>query len=265
MMIKCSRQDEKRILDYIGSDYPSCLYLYLDLLKYGFDTDSVEVYLQQQEKKVMAVLLRYYSCLHVYSRENAFDAKETATFFTANHFTILYCAAKTADRVYAAFSEAQAEKATVTKGWVAQIRKVDQAPKGLAVRADKEDFDQIVRLIYDDEDIGRSYKFDELAAQLKERNQQGYARNLVIKQNGVVIAHACTNAELKSISVVAELLVRNEYRRKGYASEIWRTICSELLGEGKEVYSFYYSEESRTLHKHIGFHEICEWAKIVVS
>ena len=104
-----------------------------------------------------------------------------------------------------------------------------------------------------------------MAKQIEERNQEGYARNLVIKQDGQVIAHACTNAELNRIAVVAELLVKEGYRKKGFASEIWRTICSQLLSEGKEVYSFYYSEESRILHKHIGFHEICEWAKVVIS
>ena len=101
--------------------------------------------------------------------------------------------------------------------------------------------------------------------QLIQRNKEGYARNLVIKDNDLVIAHACTNAEFANIAVVAELLVRKEYRRRGYASEIWRDICGKLLAEGKEVYSFYYSEESRRLHKHIGFFEVCGWSKIVIN
>ena len=120
-------------------------------------------------------------------------------------------------------------------------------------------------MIYEDDDIGQSYNYTDLAKQIEERNREGYARNLVIKQNDLVIAHACTNAEIGKIAVVAELLVRKEYRRKGYASEIWRTICRQLLSEEKEVFSFYYSEESRALHKRIGFYEVCEWTKIVIS
>ena len=210
-------------------------------------------------------MLKYYSCLHVYSRENSFDSEELATFFTENRFTMLYCTAATAKRVHMAFSQEVKKKAIITNGWVAQIERIDHEPRGLVVAAEKQDFVQIIKLIYEDDDIGRSYKFDELAKQIEERNQEGYARNLVIKQDGQVIAHACTNAELNRIAVVAELLVKEGYRKKGFASEIWRTICSQLLSEGKEVYSFYYSEESRILHKHIGFHEICEWAKVVIS
>lgn len=265
MITKCSEKDRERILDYIGSDYSSCLYLYLDLLKCGLHSDLIEVFVQQDGERMTAILLKYYSCLHVYAKDDRFCADELSAFFGGNQFKMLYCTAKTAERVYAAFSDPQREKATVTKGWVAQITKIDREPKGLAVHAEEQDFPQIASLIYGDEDIGRSYHFDDLVQQLEERNRQGYARNLVIKQDGKVIAHACTNAELNNIAVVAELIVEKNHRGKGYASEIWRDICEKLLEEGKEVYSFYFSEESRNLHQHVGFFEVCEWAKIVVA
>lgn len=265
MISKCVNADEKQILEYIGNDYPCCLYLYLDLLKYGIESDSISVYIQIHGGDIKALLLKYYSCLHVFSRDNNFHAEELANFFISNHFTILYCTVETAERVYMAFSHEIKKKAAITKGWVARIERVDHAPRGLAVTAKEQDFAQIIKLIYEDHDIGRSYKYDELAKQIEERNEEGYARNLVIKRDSQVIAHACTNAELNGIAVVAELLVKEEFRKRGFASEIWRTICDQLLCEGKEVYSFYYSEESRTLHKHIGFYEVCEWAKVVIS
>lgn len=265
MINKCIREDEKLVLGYIGADYPRCLYLYLNLKKYGLDSDFIDMFILFSESEIKAVLLKYYSCLHVYSSDNQFDAEELACFFIENKYTMLYCAAETARKVYSAFPNVIKGKAVITEGWVAQIKRVDHDPKGLAQPAGKEDFEQIARLIYDDDDIGRSYKFDELVKQLEERNQQGYARNLVIKHGDMVIAHACTNAENEEIAVVAELLVGKEFRRKGYASEIWRSICSQLLIEGKEVYSFYYSKESRYLHKKIGFFEVCNWAKIVIE
>ena len=265
MISECLKTDETRILSYIGKDYPLCLYLYLDLLKYWAESDTVSVYVQTKNDEIEAILLRYYSCLHIFSRQNTNDANELANFICKHDFTMLYCTAVTAEHIYSAFPQEIRNRAILSRGWVAQIRHVDREPRGLAVPADRNDFGQIVRLIYDDEDIGRSYKFDDLAKQIEERNQEGYARNLVIKEDELVIAHVCTNAELNRIAVVAELLVRKEYRRRGYASEILREICSQLLAEGKEVFSFYYSDESRTLHKHIGFCEVCDWAKIVIS
>ena len=265
MIIKCTRKDEERILSYIGKDYPSCLYLYLDLKKYGIESETVEVYLQLNGDGISSVLLKYYSCLHLFSRDDSFDADEAAGFFRDGNFTMLYCARRTADRLYASFPDPLKARAAATNGWVAQIRAVDQEPRGLAVPAGKSDFAQIASLIFQDEDIGRSYRYDELSKQLEERSQEGYARNLVIRQNDIVIAHACTNAEMDAVAVVAELIVRKEFRGQGYASEIWRDLCNKLLSEGKEVYSFYFAEESRRLHKQIGFFEVCEWTKVVIT
>lgn len=266
MILKCSIADETKVLSYIGKDYAKCLYLYLDLKKYGIGSDEIELFIQENDnKETTAVLLRYYSCIHVYSAENTFNVVELACFIEKHRFSMVYCTAQTAKLIYKALSSRILDSATLSTGWVAQINAVDKAPQGLSTMAQDDDFEQIVQLIYEDDDIGRSYKYDELAHQLRERNRSGYTRNMVIKDGNIVIAHACTNAELDNVAVVAELLVHKDYRRKGYASEIWRDICSRLLNENKEVYSFYYSDESRALHKKIGFSEVCEWAKIVFS
>ncbi len=265
MIVSCQKQDEAGILAYIGTDYPKCLYLYLDLLKYGTQSEHTDVYRIEEAGRIRAVLLRYYSCLHVYSKENDFDGAQIGTLLRRDRLTMVYCAAETAKRIQDSLPEQIQRHVSVTKGWVARIRRVDRAPRGLAVPAREEDFPQIARLIYEDADIGRSYRYEELAGQLLERNREGYARNLVIRGADRIMAHACTNAEQDGIAVVAELLVRAEYRRQGLASEIWRTLCAQLLQEGKEVFSFYYSEESRALHRKIGFDEVCAWSKLVIT
>lgn len=265
MITKCGRIDEQRVLSYIGPDYTHCLYLYLNLQKYGFDSDVIEVFCQEEGDSITAVMLKYYSCLHFYSKDAIFNADEIGSFFAYNGFTMLYSTDETGMRIYSTLPDSIAKEATISHGWVAQIKNIDRESKGLSIPAQADDFVQIVKLIYEDEDIGRSYNYDDLARQLVERNREGYARNLVIKNGDLVIAHICTNAELGNVAVIAELLVREGYRGKGYASEMMRCICGNLLSEGKEVYSFYYSEESRRLHKHIGFIDICGWSKIVIN
>ena len=265
MITRCGILDESKIYSYIGLDYPRCLYLYLDLKKYGFESETTKIYIQYDNGLITAVLLKYYSCLHVFSKDNSFNPNELASFIREHRFTIIYCPANTAEIVYSYLYKEINMEIILTTGWVAQIKKIDMEPRRISKSANCSDFSQIAKLIYDDKDIGRAYRFDELTKQLEERYVEGYSRNYVIKDEDVVIAHACTNAENERIAVVAELLVRKEYRRQGYAKEIWRDICDRLLTEGKEVYSFYYSEESRSLHKKIGFKEICRWGKVVIS
>lgn len=175
---------------------------------------------------------------------------------------MIYCEKNTAEYIGDDYSSSE-RPFTITYGWVAEITNVDKKHRETVQSASVTDFEQIVQMIYDDEDIGKSYNKNDLAEQLLQRSKEGYSRNYVIKKNDTVIAHACTNAEINGIAIVAELIVNKEYRRRGYALEIWRAICEKLLSEGKRVFSFYYSNESRSLHKKVGFHEICEWGKIV--
>ena len=47
MIVRCERNDSQRVLSYIDQDYSRCLYLYLNLQKYGFDSSIIEVYCQE--------------------------------------------------------------------------------------------------------------------------------------------------------------------------------------------------------------------------
>lgn len=263
MITQCNSDDIHVILAYIGNNYKHCLYLYVNLLKYGANSNNVKVYTQKNNENITAVILTYYSCLHIYSALGDFDENEVIKLFFDNSLTMVYCTRMTAEKIWKSWPKSN--RAIISYGWVAQITKVDKPDLERTTLAKADDFQQIVQLIYNDEDIGKSYDYKGLSQQLIERVKEGFARNLVIKDNNLVVAHACTNAEVGNIAIAAELIVRKEYRQQGFATDIWRNICSQLLFEGKEVYSFYYSKESQSLHKKIGFFEVCEWAKIVIE
>ena len=217
-----------------------------------------------RSNKIKAVYLFYFSCVHVYSIDNDFSVPELKELLKSHPIKMIYCEKSTAEYIGGNYSSSE-RPFTITYGWVAEITNVDEKHRESVQLASANDFKQIVQMIYGDEDIGKSYNKNELAEQLLQRSKEGYSRNYVIKKNDVVIAHACTNAEIDGVAIVAELIVNKEYRRRGYALEIWRAICEEVLKEGKRVFSFYYSNESRNLHKKVGFHEVCEWGKIVFN
>ena len=264
MIVKCnSNQQEYMIEDYIGDEYYKCLYLYMDLKRYGIDSEKIEVYIQLTNGEIEAIFLIYYSCLHVFSRQNAFDLFEFWQYFKKIDFSMIYCERSTAEYLWQGLFDEVSPFFDMKFGWVARIDMVDKKDSGKAQVATDDDFFQIVSMIYEDEDIGKSYNIKELSRQLVERSKEGFSRNYVIKEGNLVIAHACTNAEVEDIAVVAELVVNKEYRRQGYASDIWRSLCGDLISENKMVFSFYYSDGSRALHKKIGFKEVCVWTKIV--
>ena len=69
-MIRCGIDDREEILSYIGKEYGKCLYLYVDLMKYGFDNPNVRLWLQKNaEGRNTALVLQYYTGMHVFSRD----------------------------------------------------------------------------------------------------------------------------------------------------------------------------------------------------
>ena len=67
MIIRCQKEDEKIIESYIGTEYYKCLYLYMNLQRYGTGSQAIDVYMDKFENKIKAVYLFYFSCVHVYS------------------------------------------------------------------------------------------------------------------------------------------------------------------------------------------------------
>ena len=80
MIVKCKQSDVEKLISYIDKDYSKCLYLYLNLKKYGLDSDIIDAFIQYKDDEISSVMLKYYSCMHIYSKNNDFDADEISDF-----------------------------------------------------------------------------------------------------------------------------------------------------------------------------------------
>ena len=81
MISRCTQADETEILDFIADDYCRCLYLYLDMVRYGFDTPFVSMWRQNgADGSLAAVWLRYHSGMHVYAPHGYANIGEAAAF-----------------------------------------------------------------------------------------------------------------------------------------------------------------------------------------
>ena len=92
---------------------------------------------------------------------------------------MIYCEKNTAEYIGDDYSSSE-RPFTITYGWVAEITNVDKKHRETVQSASVTDFEQIVQMIYDDEDIGKSYNKNDLAEQLLQRSKEGYSRNYVI-------------------------------------------------------------------------------------
>lgn len=52
MIVKCQKNDEQIIESYIGKEYYKCLYLYMNLQRYGIGSQVIDVYMDKRENEI---------------------------------------------------------------------------------------------------------------------------------------------------------------------------------------------------------------------
>lgn len=262
IIILCDKTQKREIEEYIGKSYNECLYLYLNYKKYGFDNKHVKLYMQKEENIVTSLVLTYYSGMHVYSKNDNFNSSELISFIIKMNPSIICAKKDIIKKLSLPLSKYNYESEF---GWVREINNISFGFRDKVERAQESDFAEIAKLLYQDDDIGSSYKIDELTKQIKERNLEGYGRNYVIKDSGKIIAHAGTGAENDKVAVFNYLIVDPSYRKKGYATCVLSAVCEDLIKEGKKVYLINYTKESTALYDKVGFKISCEWGKLFLN
>lgn len=260
MIIKCNKTQQDEIVEYIGAEYGKCLYLYIDLIKYGCDSDFANVWKVEDDNGINLVMLSYHSALHLYSRNRDFNSEEIANFIRDINPSIV-CAEKPLILVL--------KPLLSTDGYVTELGYIGKKTHSIKPNvsfpveiAQEGDIEQIAKLLFEDDDIGASYSFEDLVSQIKERLSQGFVRSFVVKNKGEVIAHLGTGAEINKLCTISYVITDPKYRGKGLSSSLFCYACNQLESEGKEIFSVYYPENSRRLHHKMGFDDYCEFGKL---
>lgn len=263
-MIKKVENIEKDVINYIAKDYYKCIYLYLDIKKYGILNPNVKSWIQQNEDgDTICVLLKYYTGMHIYSKKRDYNLEEISKLIYIEKPTMICGEQKTIEDIYDYIND---DNYLIEKGWVRELSEIDEDNiDNYIQKAEKDDFKQIAKLLYEDEDLGSSYELEELEKQLYERKKEGYSRNYIIKESGMVVSHAGTGAEDDKLGMLAYVITDPQYRGNGYAKKVCKAVCRDLISEGKNVYLINYSNESTALYDKIGFHICCNWAKMYID
>ena len=261
MLIKCTKAETDRIKEYIGNDYPRCLYLYMDLLQYGSDSEFTKSWIQTDNGEVTCVLLAYHTAMHIFAR-GEFNVSEVVELVKLVKPSQI-CAAKS---TIIALKEPLSDSGYgVEIGYIGKMDTSSQIDSEIVRLATIHDVDEIAELLYHDEVLGISYTLEDLKTQLRERISQGFVRSFIIKDGDQIVGHLGTGAEVGNVCVVTYVITDRNYRGRGYAKEMYRVACQELHKEGKEIYAVYYVDSAIKLHHKVGFKDYCEYGKLFLK
>lgn len=258
-MIKCEKKDLESILAYIGDEFGKCLYLYLDILKYGFENKNVNVWCQKSNENIVLITLQYYNGMHVFTKDiekvNLIDLVKLLKERNPN----MICGMGNIIRLLTSYFD----NYHLEIGYVGQLVNLkDYSIKNCRV-ANEDDLKDIAEFMANDEALGKPYGFDLLYKQLVERYGQKYGRTFILEDNQQIVATASTYAEENKCAVVSGVLVDPNFRGRGLSKSVLTALCSNLKEEGYNVFSYYYIEQAIKMHKSVGFETLGEWAKLV--
>ena len=265
MISRCTEADAQEILGFIGDDYGRCLYLYLDMIRYGFNTPFVSLWRQNfADGSLSAVWLRYHSGMHVYAPHGYADADEAAAFVRSEHPAML-CGVPD---VLKPIEAKMAEDGYAFHGGT--VCRYDHRPDGLErieLRlADRdEDFNRIGEMLYSDPDYGASFSPGELASQLQERYRLGQGRSYVGEFDGTIVVHGCVAAECDQFALLNGGITDPRWRHKGVCTRLLFTMSDDLTKAGKRVYSMYYNPIAAALHRKAGYVDCCAWGRLFIK
>ena len=258
MIVKCTQKNLQDILDYIGQDYGQCLYLYIDLLKYGFENENINVWYQRQDERIVALVLQYYTGTHVFSRQSVFDVMEIVSLLKEINPSMICGMKMTLNKLEPFFENYELEL-----GLVGKLTRLKTYHTQGCYKANEEEVRELARVLSEDEALGKPYGFELLYKQLLERYRERFGRNYIYKDQGKIVATASTYAEQQGVAVISGVFVEPEFRGRGLSKNVLSAICADLVEEGIEVFSYYYIESATRMHEAVGFKPIGDWAKLV--
>ncbi len=256
MLRKLTQDDRGKAVEYLSLEPEYNLFLLGDIENHGFDTPYMDVWADDADGEYRSIILRYFSFLIVYSREDDFD---TAPFLQvlAQYPDASISGKRSLMQKLAGELKDHAFKYTYLS-CLKEI-KLDIDTSGIE-KGQTGDAEAITDLYCELPEFTTRYRREETIASTRNDIEKGTGRYLIIKENGIPVAVAASSAEYSAAAMVIGVGTRKGYRRRGYATKLVAGLCKELLAEGKKyICLFYNNPEAGAIYRRIGFEDIGFW------
>lgn len=240
--------DKDELLAFLRLDLGNCLYLYLDIDKYGIGSSVIDVMVQRREdRSLLAIVMRYADSYQIYAPEDSVAEVEYSDLIKLINETKV-------NRVSAPRSIIQKllvglkDLYTDSYGVVMELKKYKPMTISDIVieEAEREDIPEIVKLINSDDDLGQSYEYCDMLRQFEDRYDQGMGKSFVIRKNGDIVAHLGFSAITTEFVIAAYTVVKPSYRDFPYGVFLDSYLINSIL-PSLEKRGFAFMQEPRRI------------------
>ena len=262
--MRCATQRNlEAILAYLRKDIANCLYMYIDIAKYGLEHPNIKVWFDDDEKgQIRLVVMKYYGSISVYTAEEEFNLDGVMEII--NHYGVATINAKRP--IIEKIHERCSGLYDAEYGFVFKFADDEEMPAHVQIeRAGAGDMQEAARVICADDEFGSMYDVDVLASQLAERIETGMGRSYVVRDNGKIYAHIASYAEFDGIATTSGLVVAKDHQDGLLGALLENYLVHRLRDDGFEVFTFVTKRLRKKLLVLQGHTLIGEYGKLVLK
>ncbi|MGI6757907.1 MAG: GNAT family N-acetyltransferase [Bacteroidaceae bacterium] len=243
---KCKNEEDLlRVKVYLGSDYLKVPYLYTNLYKYGTGNTNVEVWFDINEEQMRGIYLRYFNCLHFYTKETNYSQKSFLEFTGQINPEVIMTEAAFGGRIRP-FTKSY----SLTREYSIRCDPDRAEYSNLAGYAVRQDIEEIAELIMMDRIYQEIYTEESLYNQLIERFDAGYGKCCIIRRDGKIVANYSINGENDKFIFLGSLIVHPDYRNMGFGSILLKHLCKYAQEKDLECLCFIAENNVKSLELH---------------
>jgi len=253
--------DREAILSYISDEKEMNLFLIGDMECFGVDSETVSFYVTQKEGLWDALTLRYLDNYIIYSKNEEYQTDEIVEFLRTREIDCISGKLSVIKRITPFFPQFTLKPTFLSRCNQITVQPGETRESNIR-KLTPEDVHDIVNHYLQIEEFSKTYKGKE--------EKEISALRLNMEHDGIYYG-AYENQELVSVggtaasntmgAMIVGISTLPEYRKKGYASSIVKTLCEETLLEGKEFLCLFYDNpDAGSIYRRIGFRELGEYA-----
>lgn len=263
-MKKMRSGEENVLLEILRSNKALGLYIWIDLINIGLNSDKIDVWLSEKDYSPM-IVFRYGTSLHIWTEQESSipDDNETDSIVDlVSEFGIssIHSNQECLDKLSPLLSVCSR-----SFGHVFVLDRLELKPQFPTESAITNDAHNIAQLIGTDKGLSEHYNRGDLEKLIYGNIVNGFGRCKIINVDGLILSHAATYAECDELSVISGVVTRPGYTGKGYGSSVVASLSLELLEEGKNPYLYVFDRKLESFYEKIGFKRCGRIAKIVLS
>lgn len=257
MINKITKEEENRIAGQLLEQCFQNPYLYIDATTFGFSGPNIDTWLVRSEDKVEVVLYRYYDSLQICVLADKVDGLQIAEFIREKGFKMVSGTESIIRQLSELLPNYKDSYGVIMGGDIARETK-----NTAAQLAGPEECGEIAELICSDTDIGGHYNVAQLQEQLQDRMLHWNCVNVVVKEDGKIVAHAATYADCPAFAILGGLITHSDYRGKGYGGQVLEALTKCILEAKKKPLLYCYNPETIRWYRRNGWEIICNCGKI---